>query len=168
MPSSTDTSERPNGITCEKYVRGEGKRCRQYLPNGACSLPGEFMCSEWLKKNSPRPPQTKDLFGNPLPDPTASKQAQPEPANVEQPGVVRPGLTAEDVESFKALRIEVCIRSDALGEIWLVPAYTDQARKEITLEHVASIGRVLDAFPGSRVMAFEKKPPVAPPEGSPT
>ena len=42
------------------------------------------------------------------------------------------------------------------------------ARKEITPEHLATIARVLDAFPGSRVVAFDKKPPAEPAnEGSP-
>ena len=55
-PETAPTDDKPAGITCEQYVRGEGKRCRHYLPNGACSLPGELMCVEWLKKNGQRPP----------------------------------------------------------------------------------------------------------------
>jgi len=172
------TDDKPAGITCEQYVRGEGKRCKHYLPNGACSLPGEFMCVEWEKKNGRRPPPpAKDLFGQPLPDPPAKKPAKPEhrtaekpTANVEQPAAVEPrcGLTQDDIDSFRALGVEVCIRSEDYGDLWLVPAYTGQSRKEITPEHLATIARVLDAFPGSRVVAFDKKPPAEPAnEGSP-
>jgi hypothetical protein len=162
----------PASITCEQYVRGEGKRCRHYLPNGACSLPDEFMCVEWLKKNgNPPPPPAKDLFGNPLPDQPTKKPAKPakpqppQPAvgdrpvmGVGQDAVPRRGLTTEDIESFKALKVEVCIHSDDCGDLWLVPDYTGQPRKEITPEHLATIARVVDAFPGSRIVAFEKKP----------
>lgn len=75
---------------------------------------------------------------------------------------------AEDIESFKALGVEVCVRSDDYGDLWLVPAYTGQPRKEITPEHLATIARVLEAFPWSRVVAFDKKPPAEPAnEGSP-
>ena len=181
-PETAPTDDKPAGITCEQYVRGEGKRCRHYLPNGACSLPGELMCVEWLKKNGQRPPPpAKDLFGNPLPDPPAKKPAKPQqptadkptvaveqPATAEQASPPRRGLTTEDIESFKALGVEVCIRSDDYGDLWLVPASTGQSRKEITPEHLATIARVLDAFPGSRVVAFDKKPPAEPAnEGSP-
>jgi len=181
-PETAQPDDRPVGITCERYVRGEGKRCRHYLPNGGCSLPGEFMCVEWLKKNGQRPPApSKDLFGNPLPDPPAKKPAKPQKptadkptVKVEQPAGVEPtptprrGLTTEDIESFKALGVEVCIRSEDYGDLWLVPAYTGQPRKEITPEHLATIAQVLDVFPGSRVVAFDKKPPAEPAnEGSP-
>ena len=181
--ATSATTDRPAGITCEKYVRGEGKRCLHYLPNGGCALPDEFMCIEWSKLNGHRPPPTRpeptstnDLFGNPVPPPPASskpKVADPrsppqpvaaasEPEAPEARPVLR-GLTTEDIASFKALGVEVCLRSEAYGELWLVPAYTGHLRKEITPEHVATIAQVVDTFPGSRVTAFDR--PVAP-EGS--
>ena len=49
----TPASERPPGITCEKFLRSEGRRCAHYLANGACALTSEFMCVEWLKVNGP-------------------------------------------------------------------------------------------------------------------
>jgi hypothetical protein len=169
--------DKPAGITCEKYARGEGKRCRNYLPNGACSLSGELMCVEWLKKNGHRPPPpAKDLFGNPLPEQPKRKQAKPQPRAADRPAdFVEPsshprrGLTTEDIESFRALQVEVCLRSEHCGDIWLVPACTGQARKEITPEHLVTVLRVLDGFPGSQVVAFEKNPPAqATNEGSPS
>ena len=186
--AETDTSltnDKPAGITCEQYARGEGKRCRHYLPNGACSLPGEFMCTEWLKKNPhnqaarQEDKRPRDLFGNPLPEPSAKKSEPPatseksdaaaeQPTPDEHPTPPPRGLTTEDVESFKALGVEVCIHAEDLGDVWLVPTYTGQPRKEITPEHLATIARVLDTFPGSRVTAFDKKPATRPAtEGSP-
>ena len=39
-------------IECVKYEPTEGgKRCKHYLDNGACALPDELMCVEWLKAN---------------------------------------------------------------------------------------------------------------------
>jgi hypothetical protein len=66
------------------------------------------------------------------------------------------GFTTDDIESFRALGVEVCLHSEAYGELWLVPAYTGRPRKEITPEHAATVMRVLSVFPGSRVTAFEK------------
>ena len=196
---------RPAGITCPHYeaIPG-GKHCRHYLDNGACSLPTEFMCVEWMKANghlvedvAPKPaaatPESPlrqalassplDLFGNPNPDYQPSKASRPAPPKpsdrregtraVPAPAVSTPtddtdtdtaerppprGLTTEDIDSFKALRAEVCLSSDAFGEVWLVPEYTGQDRKEITPEHAATICRVIEAFPGSRVVSFEKTP----------
>ncbi len=179
-----DTSE----ITCPHYDAPAGeKRCRHYLKNGACSRPDEFMCTEWLKANghvvppadqpsgpdstrvaetSPQPRAGTDLFGNPVPDPEPpARPAQPPPPAAARPSSdeqleQRPlrGLTTEDIDSFKELNVEVCLRSEAFGEVWLVPEYTGRDRKEITPEHAATICHVLQAFPGSQVVSFEKSP----------
>lgn len=71
MPSPKPT--RPP-ITCPDFEPlPNGKRCRHYLANGACSRPDHFMCEEWLKVNPPkaRRPEQHQLFGAPeqLPPP---------------------------------------------------------------------------------------------------
>jgi hypothetical protein len=90
-PTATPAAQRPPGVTCAKYVRGEGKRCLHYVVGGACALPDEFMCVQWLKANeakasaasatkapetvateAPKParrpqPKTLDLFAGPIP-----------------------------------------------------------------------------------------------------
>ncbi|TQF09651.1 hypothetical protein FJV41_43535 [Myxococcus llanfairpwllgwyngyllgogerychwyrndrobwllllantysiliogogogochensis] len=181
----TAAQHRPPGVTCEAYVRGEGKHCLHYRTGGGCTLPGVGTCTEWLKVNQqPRAPREEvappspalpaksapaamDLFGHPLTDAGSKKPAlapasKPAPP-VPSPGVkeldaeVLRGLTDEDIASFKSLNAEVCFRSETYGEVWLVPAYTGQARKELTPEHAATLVRVLSAFPGSRVMSFEKR-----------
>jgi hypothetical protein len=173
------TIERPPGITCEQYTRGEaGKRCIHYLANGSCALPDELMCREWLKANGrgkheapvvedrPAPkPVARDLFGKPLPEvrPPAS---MPKPIAPAPPPRVTStltidvdqlrGLTTEDIESFKVLNVTVLLRSEDCGDVWLVPAYTGRERQELTPEHAATIARVLSIFPGSHVVSFEK------------
>ncbi len=52
-PTPTPAAERPPGITCEKFLRSEGRRCAHYLASGACALASEVMCVEWLKLNRP-------------------------------------------------------------------------------------------------------------------
>jgi hypothetical protein len=66
------------------------------------------------------------------------------------------GLTTEDIESFRQLGVEVCLGSAAVGEVWLVPRYTATDRKELTPEHAATLCHVLRAFPGARVVSFER------------
>ncbi|MBC7174052.1 MAG: hypothetical protein H5U40_16540 [Polyangiaceae bacterium] len=181
-PPPTPAAERPTGITCEKYTRGEGKRCVHYVSNGACALPDEFMCVEWLKANGSKAahslpvvteaskPVARDLFGNPLSD-----VAEPAPApNAAAPTLIavapKPdadatpivdvdqlrGFTSEDIDSFKALGVEVLLRSETYGEVWLVPAYTGRDRTEITPEHAATLARVMSVFPGSHIVSFAK------------
>jgi hypothetical protein len=196
----TPALQRPPGVTCETYVRGEDKRCLRYRPGGGCALPSVGTCTEWLKVNgqarlrpgvaappapaSPVPlekhaPASVDLFGHPLTEAgskkhalaSSSKPAPPAPLlDVKEPDAEAPlsplrGLTDEDIASFNALGTEVCFASETYGEVWLVPAYTGQVRKELTPEHAATLVRVLSAFPGSCVMSFVKRPASA--EASP-
>lgn len=182
-------------FTCPHYdpVPG-GKRCKSYLDNGACSRPDEFMCVEWLKANpaavkkearNPSPTVPTDLFGKPLPQPPAreSKTSEPLPplqpsksidlASTEfdeEPAPPLRGLTTEDIDGFKALGVEVRIKSETIGELWLVPEYTGKDRLEIMPEHLATIAHVLTAFPGSKIVSFEKQIPKdeSSQEGSPS
>jgi len=65
------------------------------------------------------------------------------------------GSTA-DVESWKDLHCEICMHSDVHGEFWLVPNYTDGDRLEITPEDFMKQYQILEAFPGSRIVAFKR------------
>ena len=89
-------------------------------------------------------------------DPASAARARTRDA-VEPPRLSRRTPTTEDIESFRALGLEICIDTEQHGEIWIVPAYTDQPRAEITPEHLATIDGILDTFPGSRVVAFHSK-----------
>jgi len=170
---------RPAAFTCLDYDPLPGsKRCRSYLSNGGCAREDHFMCEEWLKANGQaapppveaKPEPARDLFGNPLPDePPAKKplvqvEAPPSPkassvaANPTADGdvpLVR-NLTDEDIASFKALGVEVCIASEEIGEVWIVPEYTEQARRELRIDHAATLTAVCATFPGAKVTSFEK------------
>lgn len=189
-PPPTPASERPPNITCEKYTRGESKRCIHFQQGGTCALADEFLCTEWAKVNGygkralpvlearpevapvamPPKPIARDLFGNPLPEvspPPTSKASTPpapivlapKPDADAQPAVdvdqLR-GFTTDDIESFRALGVEVLLHSETYGDVWLVPAYTGRDRKEITAEHAATLARVMSIFPGSNIVSFEK------------
>ena len=179
--------DQPSGITCPHYDPLPGqKRCRSYLKGGACSRADELMCTEWLKANghtvvqdqaatsqAPEPeasaerkPAT-DLFGNPVTQPRglqkSTQEKQPAPILTQHTGEHEllpppPGLTAEDISSFKELGVEVCLQSEAVGEVWLVASYTGKDRREITPEHAATLHHLLQVFPGSHVMSFDKNP----------
>jgi hypothetical protein len=133
-------------ITCPKYEAVPGtKRCRHYHANGACGLPDEFMCVEWLKVNghAPSAPVT--------PPPTTAALRRDEAP------VVRT-LSDADIASFKALGTEVRLATEGLGDIWLVPAYTGAERQELSVDHAALIAAVASAFPGAHVTALVRKP----------
>jgi hypothetical protein len=76
LPPPTPAAERPPGITCEKFLRSEGRRCAHYLTSGACALATEFMCVEWLKLNGP------NKRGPPV---LAAPAVEPPPVVVEPP-----------------------------------------------------------------------------------
>lgn len=179
---------KPGGFTCPDYDPLPGsKRCRSYLSNGGCAREDHFMCEEWLKANGraapppsepPREP-ARDLFGNPLPDEppltkTSEKAATPpapkpaplvETSAAERDVPLVRNLTDEDIASFKALGVEVCIASEEIGEVWIVPEYTGQDRRELRIDHAATLTAVCATFPGAKVTSFEKlaKPEAAKP-----
>jgi len=184
---------RPEGITCPDYVRASAgtKRCLHYHDNGTCGLPDGYMCTEWLKSNGhphgppatphlrvatkepdqpAHPAPARDLFGNVV-EPSAAPPPAPPTPTVKPAPAVPPslaieelrGLTDADIASFRTRGLEVRLHSDAVGEIWFVPAYTGQDRTEITPEHAATILRVLSVFPGSVVTGFVKPSKTAPP-----
>jgi hypothetical protein len=80
-PAPMPAAERPPGITCEKYTRGEGKRCFHDAANGACALPDEFKCVEWLKANGPKRAHSLPVVTEP---PTR-------PASISAPSSIGPG-----------------------------------------------------------------------------
>lgn len=139
-PAPTAPVTRPDGITCEKYAPGIGKRCVSYLENGACSRPDELMCVEWLKRNA----QPRDDA----------------PASSMSIGPVTPALkegqllTREDAESFKRLGVEVELRSP-LGTFWLVPSRTGSDRMELTIDEATTIANVVHVF-GGRIISFTR------------
>ncbi|MDY0004855.1 MAG: hypothetical protein RBU30_26390 [Polyangia bacterium] len=66
-------------------------------------------------------------------------------------------MTDEEVASFKALGVEVCIRSEEVGEVWVVPVYTGAARRELSVEHSITLATICAAFPGAKVVSMTSR-----------
>jgi hypothetical protein len=154
-------------VACLKYepVPG-GRRCQHYVANGACDLPDELMCVEWLKANghapSPSvptpPPLEKDLFGaayvHPSPIRETARATEPAASTTPPAAPAPPALKAAALASFQALGVEVRLESDDVGELWLVPAYTGSGRPELSFEHAALVATLCAAMPSARVTAL--------------
>jgi len=170
------------GFDCQRYEATAGsKRCRYYHDGGGCHRPDaeEGRCIEWLKVNAPsafassttrraQPPVDRDLFGNPIqpderPRVASSKSARPQPETLaptppssSKPPLVR-NVTDEEIASFKELGVEVCIRSEALGDVYLVPVYTGQDRTELSIEHSLTLTAICATFPGAKVVELKRR-----------
>jgi hypothetical protein len=154
-------------VDCPKYEPlPDGRRCRHYLANGACDLPDEFMCIEWLKANGHAPlpsvptppPLERDLFGAAYVPPSAIREPSHAPAPVASttpPVAPAPrAMNAAALASIQALGVEVRLESDELGVLWLVPAYTGADRQELSFEHAALVATLCAAMPTARVTAL--------------
>ena len=92
----------------------------------------------------------------PTPRPQHDDAPEPRRAPDQEVPVVR-NLTDEDVASFKALGVEVCLATEDCGEVWLVPEYTGRDdRKEISVRDAATLAAVCSAFPGARVTSYQR------------
>jgi len=158
-------------ITCVRYESDGSRRCRHYEGAGQCALPELVECVEWRKLNPTalalaRPP----VVGGTLPlfqdDVSVQSRSQPVPARAAAapaPFVAPPpepltSLTAEQLESFRALEVEVCMSSPMIGELWLVPRYRDTSRREISIDDAATLVAIVAAFPGAQVAALIPSP----------
>lgn len=114
----------------------------------------------------------RDLLGQPL-APRLEKQRvapAPAPAAVQAPAsdvaLVR-HLTDEEITSFRALGVEVCLASEHCGEVWIVPEYTGRGdRRELRVDHAATLTAICAAFPGAKVVSFTPAVPAADGGGS--
>jgi hypothetical protein len=120
-----------------------------------------------VKLNAPAEVHDKparDLFGTPIePDPRRSHTTAGAPpvrlataSRDDKPPLVR-NVTDEEIASFKALGAAVCIRSAAMGDVWLVPEYTGADRAELSVEHSATLTAICAAFPGAKVVAMNRR-----------
>lgn len=168
-------------ITCPRYKRSsDGRRCVHYHAGGRCARPGgsDAVCVEWVKVNGapaplggrpgprPEPGPHLDLFGNPT-QPTTPRRGSSRPPVAKstdraapptattKPPLIR-NVSDEEVASFKELGAEVCIRSDEVGELWLVPKYTGADRQELSVEHSITLTTICAAFPGAKVVTIKR------------
>ena len=156
-------------ITCQTYKakdEAKSRRCRYFTDDKKCSLADGKLCGEWLKANK------RDLLGHPIPK--VEKKTEKRKRSVEARQRIEPNarkvdttsscddvpvfrnLTDEQIESFKKLNVEVCLESEALGTFFIVPEYSDSGRREISVEHAATLAVLCGAFEGTKVTRFEK------------
>ncbi|MFZ5787212.1 MAG: hypothetical protein ACOY3Y_12285 [Acidobacteriota bacterium] len=162
----------PDEFMCIEWLKANGQKVAPPAPRTEAPPPKDPPPA--AKPND----RARDLFGAPVspPAPKAYPKKKPEPARSPSPptpGEVAPGepiarIPDEDIASFKALGVEVCLTSEGIGDVWLVPDYTGRERKEISVEHAATLRLVVDAFPGAKVTAFEKLRPAKEPAGKET
>jgi hypothetical protein len=156
----------PDEFMCVEWLKANGQKVAPAAP------PVEPPTPKLSAPPSAKDEQPRDLFGAPVSPPIAkepakTKQEPAAPPSPPTPPELPPApplarISDEDIASFKALGVEVCLTADGIGEVWLVPEYTGQQRKEISVEHAATLRLVVDAFPGARVIAFEKREPSKP------
>jgi len=177
MPSSSvsiecaDYQPTPGGRRCRHYIEGGGcqlpahgeciewRRRNRLAPRAAASV---AVAAAGAAAAAATAPAQASLFAVTLPPPPApspgsdgrrSRSARQGAANAAPPAFAtfdRPiDLRPEDITSFKALGVEVCIESPTLGEVWLVPEYTGADRQEITPEHAAKLAMIVQVFPGA-------------------
>jgi hypothetical protein len=159
-------------ITCDRYESsGDSRRCKHFLAGGACKLPSEFMCIEWQKANPGAPPRpapvaeppslVASVFGDALSDPLDDLLGLPEDlgAPTAASDAERVPSASSEASAGMALsaprHVAVQIVADALGgEVWLVPAYTNANRRELTFADAQAIASIFAAVPGARIGAI--------------
>jgi hypothetical protein len=69
-------------------------------------------------------------------------------------------MKSEDIESWKKLRVEICLYINPKEPFWLVPEYTNKDRAEISIDDFvkqeAAIKTILEAFPGASIKTVIK------------
>lgn len=73
------------------------------------------------------------------------------------PSSVRDEPPPDEVAAFKALDVDVKLRSERHGELWLVPSYTSADRLELSIDDFAVLQTVLQVFPGAEVVSIAKR-----------
>jgi len=69
-------------------------------------------------------------------------------------------ITPEMIESWKALKVEICMFIKPGELFWIVPKYTNKDRAEISIDdyvkQAAGIKTILEAFPGASIKTVLK------------
>ena len=107
--------------------------------------------------------KVKNRFATAPDEPATSQRAEhevaPERSASEPTRASRSPLTQDDIESFKALDVEVRLETADGDEVWLAPERTGQERTELIPEDLEVVARVHDVFPGASVKSFRMKRP---------
>jgi hypothetical protein len=99
-----------------------------------------------------------DLFGVPVQSQPARprrEMAASTPPSEKRERFLGP-VTDEHVAALERRQLEVCVRSEAFQELWLVPAYTGEQRNEMTFRDAATLAALCAAFPQAAVTSFRR------------
>jgi hypothetical protein len=163
----TTLPARPSASDCPDYeAQPSARRCRHYVGYGRCSTPQHAECIDWRRANPTLPLPAMPTFpaaaqlsfgidGRPeMPAVRSERRRLPIASAINRelsPAAdLPPGLRPEAVASLAARGVEVCLPSPTLGDIWLVPAYTEADRREMTFKHAAALATIVHAFPGAQ------------------
>jgi hypothetical protein len=128
-------------ILCPHYKsQASSKRCVSYIKNGACRRKDHLMCVEWVRKNEPRGGLARRVVT---------------PPESVAPTDRTPPASPEAVDSWKRMGTTVHLTTPG-GKLAIVPEYTGQDRNELSVAHATVIEAVLRAFPGTRILEFER------------
>lgn len=171
-------------IECKKYIPIAGKkRCVYYIDNGSCGRKDELLCSEWIRKNpslqaektpkvdhvgsaspadSRTPVPVRRMVGLGFNDPGgdvsgsivgASQLSQVTPLkNRLGPSWMSLVELEELISSGKEVNLDV----SGIGSIWLVPAYTNSKRQELSYGDARCILAIKEVFPKSEIVEITK------------
>jgi len=65
-------------------------------------------------------------------------------------------ITEEQIKALEERGVELCFRTEAVSELWLVPRYTRTERNEMTYRDAATIASMCAVFPGAEVTRFHR------------
>ena len=64
-------------------------------------------------------------------------------------------IPADDLNAFRSLGVEVELDVDG-AQVHLVPEYSEKDRLELSVEHAATLRRLLQSFPGARLVRIAR------------
>lgn len=69
-------------------------------------------------------------------------------------------FTPEQIQSWKDLRVEICMTIRPKDPFWLVPEYTDKDRVEISIDDFVknqpTLTKILESFPDAKIATILK------------
>lgn len=153
----------PVGIDCRRWeAKEEGKKaCLHYAGRGACGLKDEFVCYEWAKVNPSKAQGFEGSWALPLWDGMEAPEGWKERGRVIL-GYAPPEsfkgdlLTDAAVDSLTGQALVTVLESPDLGEVFLVPEYTDAERVELTYADIRTLTLMCNALPGSRIKSIKR------------
>jgi hypothetical protein len=112
-----------------------------------------------------RPPPAPPPKAKPAPEPAPPPAPADPPPALDSAAAFRAAKEVDPLQigRLEALCQEVHLVAPEIGDLFLVPEHTGQARLELTFREAAALRQMVDQFPGARVVALRRasEPPPA-------